>query len=792
VTSRAIRYNDWRIGANYMQATPEGLEAARIAMIEKQLIQKTLASRVSVERQTIGRFLSGKSVGNEVFVKICQTLNLDWRFVAKTNSSTTAPQASVEESLEADVDELVQQTREAIRRRLCSQCGTMRVLDMQKPIELTGESGIYTNVNILERLTRSTPGQELAKADGISRNQRFRDLGRTVKRLPGLDVVKNYSRLIVLGKPGAGKTTFLKYLAMQCITGKFAANKVPFFVTLKDFADTSTRSRPKLVKYLANTLSDSMQQHTFRNKFSELTSTEIIKLLLNHGRCLILLDGLDEVLKEDTKRIYREIGDAADKFYQSQFVITCRIAAQEFVFDRFVEVEVADFDGQQIATFVENWFRAKNDSNDSLKATKFIQKIQQNLPIRELASNPLLLTLFCLVFGESGDFPSRRADLYEEGVKILLKKWDATRNIQRDELYRELDVQRREDLLSFVAYETFSRGELILEKRKIEGYVASFLQNLRYDDSDHEIRVDSEAVLRAIEAQHGLLIQRARGVYTFSHLTLQEYFTAREITLTNQPTRQREMFEVLKDFFSNPRWREVFLLTMEMSRDASNFLLEIKRDIDLQVANEKLQNFLQWVQEKSSLTSTRYKLPAVRAFYYNLVLSFDDGLARKLDPEFNYNECPDLKLDYLLNVVLNRAMAGAAVRLDLDLMNACQLIAETEEKNLRNTLQNLYDQLPDNHSTREELRQWYKKNGPLWVSDLYNSMVVYRNHYPALDFTLSQRKLLRQHHDSNSFLLECLNTKCYVDRDVRKYIEETLLLNIEESEREKERRRLMF
>jgi predicted NACHT family NTPase len=53
------------------------------------------------------------------------------------------------------------------------------------------------------------------------------------RRIPGLEAVEKHRRLMVLGKPGAGKTTFLKYLAMQCITGGYAADKVPFFVTLK-------------------------------------------------------------------------------------------------------------------------------------------------------------------------------------------------------------------------------------------------------------------------------------------------------------------------------------------------------------------------------------------------------------------------------------------------------------------------------------------------------------------------------------------------------------------------------
>ena len=62
---------------------------------------------------------------------------------------------------------------------------------------------------------------------------------------------------------------------------------------------------------------------------------------------MLLLDGLDEVREEDASRVLREIQAVADRYPENQFVVTCRIAARDYAFQQFTEVEVADFDEQQ-------------------------------------------------------------------------------------------------------------------------------------------------------------------------------------------------------------------------------------------------------------------------------------------------------------------------------------------------------------------------------------------------------------------------------------------------------------
>src|SRR5262249_34408185 len=146
----------------------------------------------------------------------------------------------------ADISKMVQDLRARTLSDIQHRCGTIRFLTTERPIDL-GE--VYTDVNILEKRTaylRKTR-EELIKEAGAKTFERFGGLVEKTERIPGLQVFEKHRRIIVYGKPGAGKTTFLKRLAMQCAGGKFREDLVPVFVTLMEFAETE--GSPDLLRY---------------------------------------------------------------------------------------------------------------------------------------------------------------------------------------------------------------------------------------------------------------------------------------------------------------------------------------------------------------------------------------------------------------------------------------------------------------------------------------------------------------------------------------------------------------
>jgi predicted NACHT family NTPase len=724
-----------------LRVSQTGREQAKAAFERKGWTQDYLAGCVRCTRQVVGQFFGGKAVEKRLFLAICTELGLEWGDIAELEP-VGQPQPS-------SIDDLVQTVRETIRDKIQKQCGTMRVLDMTAPI---GLNHIYTHVNILEKITgrRRKEIPELLQECDFDNFERFGLSGITEKRVPGPDAVKKYPKLMILGKPGAGKTTFLKHLAIECIGGMFQAERIPLFITLKDFAEMP--KQPDLLDYLIQLFSS----------YGFASNDTSVEQLLKQGNLLILLDGLDEVRESDSSRVLQQIHHFAKQFDGNQFVITCRIAAREYTFEQFTEVEIADFDAQQIAYFANRWFSGKDDR---VKAERFIQKLKKDKPIRELATNPLLLTLLCLVFEESGSFPSNRSELYKEGLDVLLKKWDAKRNIERDQVYKKLSLKRKEDLLSQIALDTFERGDYFFKQKEVERYITDYIRNLPDANTDTEaLQLDSEAVLKSIEAQHGLLVERARCIYSFSHLSFHEYFTARKIVESPNPQALEQALQSLVGHITEKRWREVFLLTVGMLPSADYLLQLMKHQIDsLLAGDEKLQQFLVWVEEKSRSVEAADKPAAVRAFYFTLDRTLDRALVRALVRAL------DLALDRALIRALDLALDPV---LDRALDRALHLALDPE---LQRQLKQLKHQLPDTRDW-ENCQRWWQANGQVWTEELRSVMIQHRNIGHDWQFSDSQKKLQKQYQGANKLLVDCLNSDCYVSREVRQSIEDTLLL----------------
>lgn len=792
-----------------LKASSTGIKKAFDALTDKAWTYEKVAEQVGCSRQPINKFFTAKPVKRELFVKTCQTLELDWREIADfPKSELTLATSEQDNSVELNnIETVVQQVRRDCYERIQYLCGNLRMLDISRPIALTD---IFTEVNVLEQINSQQwrDISELAKGFNPEYNNFDRlGLGRVRQtRISGLDAISQYQKLMVLGKPGSGKTTFLQHVAIQCNQGKFEPQRVPILIRLKEFSEDAKNDEDlNLLNYLIQDFN-----------CCKLTP-ESTHILLNEGRLIILLDGLDEVADKKSDKIIREICSFTRKYYKNYFVITCRVAATSHQFQGFTDVEVADFNLEQVQSFAQKWFVAvagNNPSKGEALAHQFINQILQpkNQAIRELAVTPILLNLTCLVFQAKSNFPSNRAKLYEQGLDILLRRWDAARGIRRDEIYQALTLEHKKQLLAYLAAITFEQGSYFFEKSQIQKLIVDYLGALPSAKSiSSEMQSDSEAVLKSIEAQHGLLVERARGIYSFSHLTFQEYFTVQQIIGDDH----YKSLEKLVSHINCRRWQEILLLTTGILQNADNFLVLMKQRIDRSLAeDETLQQFMTWLNQKALSVNAPYQQVVIRAFYLgrqiNMIehkssLDIDPVLileiASALDPTFDppldltistnipYKMCDrdfaidiifDLAITYVQDLDIPYPYARASA---FNLVSVLTFATHFDlDPEFKRALNQLKEQLPgfpeivteERWWVRE--REWWEAHGPSWTEQLIKLLIKYRNIGHNWQWKPQQKNLLIQYYFANKLLLQCLKSAYEVTPSIREEIEETLLL----------------
>jgi hypothetical protein len=471
--------------------------------------------------------------------------------------------------------------------------GYIRVLGSNEPVDL---DDIFTDVHILER-------PQAFRRFNINMLQEIQNEPEKLKdekRMPGLRVVQRQMghRLYLLGKPGAGKTTFLKFLVYASLQSKL--DKLPIFVTIKDWADTKLDLFNFIVKQF------DICQLPLAQPF--------IEYLLESGMAILLCDGLDEVPQESglRERLTSSLHDFCKKFMKTQVIITCRVAASDYTFGEFTYLEMADFDDQQVQIYAGKWFH-----NADNKAVEFLAELikPENKGLRDLGRSPLLLSMICLAYDSTLHIPQRRVELYEEALEALLKKWDANRNIHRDEAYHKLSLGRKRQMFARLAAESFKKGEIFFQEKRLANQIVEYLKWLPPTDATDD--PDGIAVLRAIVAQHGIFVERAQGIYAFAHLTFQEYYTAKYIA---ENIQRGELSNLMRHVY-DPRWREVFLLTVSMLDDASEFFDALFMFAKASIMNNQM---LVGIQKWSEIKAQKIKgihPGALRSIYYALILA---------------------------------------------------------------------------------------------------------------------------------------------------------------------------
>jgi formylglycine-generating enzyme required for sulfatase activity len=409
------------------------------------------------------------------------------------------------------------------------------------------------------RLAGRQPTKEETEALGV----------RISKPQPILDLMQKHNGLIVLGDPGSGKSTFLKFLALSLATGQGATlglqGRLPVLLPLAAYANTIAENKEiRLDRFLSQ---------YYDQRGVDVPMGEVLEQAFKSGSVLFLLDGLDEVRDTSLRNtVVERVRDCytSHRATGNKFVITSRIVGYREVrpqAEGLAECTLVDFEDDEIQAFVEKWTEAieRAASGDTAVAAieakrereELLDAASRNPGVRSLAANPLLLTILAVMKRQGVTLPERRAALYQTYIETLLRNWNLVRSLDRS--MRVLDVDLTLKVLAPLALwmHVTSPGVGLVREWDLHRELRRIYQEIGNDDPEDA----TKHFLEDVREHAALLLDRGGRQYGFIHLTFQEYLAA--VALAQKGQQEiGPVVDALAAHVGEPAWHEVSLLTI--------------------------------------------------------------------------------------------------------------------------------------------------------------------------------------------------------------------------------------
>ncbi len=402
-------------------------------------------------------------------------------------------------------------------------------------------------------------------------------------------------RVVILGDPGSGKSSLLQYIALiwaERPLRDLSLYPLPLLLELRIYArDKQAGKCQDILSFIhGGNITCRLNQQQLHEK-------------LRSGQAIALFDGIDEIFDPVLReQVVTDIHRFSNDYKQVQVIVTSRwlgYKAQRLRDSGFRHFMLQDLEIEQIEDFIERWHELTfTDQADKVRKWERLQRaIQDSKAIRELAGNPLLLTMMAIL-NRNQELPRDRPELYNQASRVLLHQWDVERALIEDARLdpKTIDYRDKQAMLRKVAYfmQSSKKGLAgnVISARDLEDIIAEYLKTLEITHPKTVARV----LINQLRTRNFILCYLGADSYGFVHRTFLEYFCAWEFVWQFKETQTLTIEGLINDVFGahwqEESWHEVlrlicgmieprfvekiidFLLVQEVNKD--NFLNEDK------------------------------------------------------------------------------------------------------------------------------------------------------------------------------------------------------------------------
>ncbi|MGB5773027.1 MAG: NACHT domain-containing protein, partial [Crocosphaera sp.] len=397
---------------------------------------------------------------------------------------------------------------------------------------------------------------------------------------------KKSQYIVILGDPGSGKSTLLQYIALEWTelpTRDLSLLPIPILIELRTYIRNKEENQCKnFLQFLhRGSVTCQLNQHQLHER-------------LNAGNAVVMFDGLDEVFDPGKREdVITDIHRFTNNYPQVRVIVTSRVIGykpQRLKNAQFRHFMLQDLEQYQIDDFIERWHDLTfNDEAEKIrKRDRLKVSIETSSAIRELAGNPLLLTMMAIL-NRNQELPRDRPELYNQASRVLLHQWDVERALIEDPRLdpKPIDYKDKQAMLRHVAhYMQASQEGLnanLIAFNKLEEILTNYLKTIELSQA----RAVARLMINQLRTRNFISCFMGADYYAFVHRTFLEYFCAWQFVWLFKEEQELSIkdlkYKVFGQHWHDESWHEVLRLITGMIQPSFasqiiGFLMEQNRE----------------------------------------------------------------------------------------------------------------------------------------------------------------------------------------------------------------------